>query len=268
MSVTTANLSAPVTAEPNRWIADLLGDFGMVAGAVPTLDIVANTATLSPFSCFDDQGEIFLKTGEVLDMDPGTVGPGGLDQGALAVNTWYAYWAIADVVRRRVSTLMSTSFTDPVMPAGYNRKRRLSCIRTNSAGNFRDIRLVESPNARKRIYSWEWNNGAPNSYNGVLPVHPTYDTMDHSASVPPTCDRILECTVRMRLPLASFCFLEFRPEAAAFSTPTNLYVFPPNAAETPLTCSLAIVNQTSQVSRQADADVTLTLKPLVFVDNL
>ena len=64
------------------------------------------------------------------------IGAGGLDQGTEEASTWYAIWVIYDVRTGVVSGLFSKSKTNPVMPSGYSKKRRLGWIRNDSVSNF------------------------------------------------------------------------------------------------------------------------------------
>ena len=62
-------------------------------------------------------------------------GAGGLDTGAEAVSTWYYIWAIQG--ESGVSCLLSASHTDPTMPTGYTKKKLISAVYNDGAGDFR-----------------------------------------------------------------------------------------------------------------------------------
>lgn len=51
-----------------------------------------------------------------------------LDTGTIAIDTWYAIWAISDGTT--IGGLASTSFTAPTMPAGYTYKARIGAVQT------------------------------------------------------------------------------------------------------------------------------------------
>lgn len=59
----------------------------------------------------------------------------GLDQGALAATTKYAVFVIGDSTSfNDTGTLLSTSFTNPVLPFGYDMFRRIGTVLSNAAG--------------------------------------------------------------------------------------------------------------------------------------
>jgi hypothetical protein len=51
-----------------------------------------------------------------------------LDVGTIAIDTWYAIWAISNGTTD--GTLASTSFTAPIMPSGYTYKARIGAVQT------------------------------------------------------------------------------------------------------------------------------------------
>lgn len=59
----------------------------------------------------------------------------GLDQGALAATTKYAVYVIGDSTQYNdTGTLLSTSFTNPILPFGYDMFRRIGTVLSNPAG--------------------------------------------------------------------------------------------------------------------------------------
>ena len=60
---------------------------------------------------------------------------GGLDTGLISANTWYAMYAIDGPVAP-VDFLMSASYTAPVMPTGYTKKRYIGSIKTDGASHI------------------------------------------------------------------------------------------------------------------------------------
>ena len=61
---------------------------------------------------------------------------GGLDDGAVANNTMYHVFLIRNSSSGAVDALFSTSFDAPVMPAGYDQKRRIGAVKTNGSANI------------------------------------------------------------------------------------------------------------------------------------
>ncbi len=69
-------------------------------------------------------------------------GANGLDTGAVAANTWYAWWAIYNATTATAAGMFSTSFTTPTMPAGYTYKARFGAFRTDAASALHRIRIM------------------------------------------------------------------------------------------------------------------------------
>lgn len=67
---------------------------------------------------------------------------GGLDTGTKAADTAYHVWIVGRSDNSQVDALFSTSATNPTMPSGYTRKRRIGCIITDGSGNIRAFRQV------------------------------------------------------------------------------------------------------------------------------
>ncbi|WP_424630732.1 hypothetical protein [Bradyrhizobium sp. SYSU BS000235] len=61
---------------------------------------------------------------------------GGLDTGSKANNTSYHIFLIRKTSDGSIDALFSTSPTNPVMPSGYAKKRRIASIKTDSSGNI------------------------------------------------------------------------------------------------------------------------------------
>lgn len=64
-------------------------------------------------------------------------GNGGLDAGSKAADTWYHVFVIRRSDTGVVDVLFSTSAASPTLPAGYDQKRRIGAIRTDSGPNIR-----------------------------------------------------------------------------------------------------------------------------------
>ena len=65
-----------------------------------------------------------------------TVGANGLDSGTVAINTWYAWYAIYDAATATAAGLFSTSFTSPTLPSGYTYYALLGAFLTDGSGNL------------------------------------------------------------------------------------------------------------------------------------
>ncbi len=68
-------------------------------------------------------------------LNAATVGVNGLDVGALVATTKYAVYAIASSnSTAQPATLLSASFTQPLLPLNYDMFRRIGTVMTNAAG--------------------------------------------------------------------------------------------------------------------------------------
>ena len=63
-------------------------------------------------------------------------GAGGLDQGVEQVNKWYSIWVIYDPRLNELAGLFSLSKTNPLLPPGFTKKRRVGWVKNGSDGNF------------------------------------------------------------------------------------------------------------------------------------
>lgn len=81
-------------------------------------------------------------------------GVNGLDAGAEAASTWYAVWAIGDSTGVNPgATLLSASFSAPTLPVGYDKKRRVGCVRNSAGSDF--LNFQQRWNGRTRRYWYQ-----------------------------------------------------------------------------------------------------------------
>ncbi len=75
-------------------------------------------------------------------------GLNGLDTGTIAASTWYAVWAIGSSQNRTVpGYLLSTSFSAPTLPFGYDAIRRVGAILTDSSSHILKMYMYGSRGA-------------------------------------------------------------------------------------------------------------------------
>lgn len=118
--------------------AGLLYVNGLTLTAGPINADVLSTATLliGPGQARDstDVNDIELEATATLNTALAGV-VNGLDQGALAATTKYAVYVIGDSTQYNdTGTLLSTSFTNPILPFGYDMFRRIGTVLSNAAG--------------------------------------------------------------------------------------------------------------------------------------
>lgn len=86
-----------------------------------------------------------------LTIDITASGVNGLDTGIEAISTWYSIWVIWNPSTDTVAGLFSTSATDPTMPGGYTRKRRVGWVRNDSIGDFASFFRVGDWLLKKKV---------------------------------------------------------------------------------------------------------------------
>lgn len=96
----------------------------------------------------DDQS-FLLELSSSKTADITASGANGLDAGSEAVSTHYFVWLIYNPSTTTYAALLSTSSTDPTMPADYTKKRRVGVIINDSSGNFLDFEQAGQNNKRQ-----------------------------------------------------------------------------------------------------------------------
>jgi hypothetical protein len=97
----------------------------------------------------DDLDDYDLITAAVLTVDI-TV---DLDTGAEAADTWYGIFVIGDSTNQNaVKGLLSTSYDNPTMPAGYDRFRRVGWVRNNGSSDFIVFEQLGVDQTRLTVY--------------------------------------------------------------------------------------------------------------------
>jgi hypothetical protein len=134
------------------------------------------TATAGRARNSTNANDIVLAAGATLNA--ATVGANGLDIGALANSTMYAVYAIDDsYLNNPGALLLSTSFTSPLMPFGYDMFRRIGAVLTSGAAAILEFRQVGSGQDR-----WMWYDLGIAELSGGASA--TYVDVDCATSVP------------------------------------------------------------------------------------
>ena len=142
--------------------------------------------TIESGAARDATNVVDLAVSSQLTVDIATNGANGLDDGSAANNTFYAVWLIGDSARHEeVAGLLSTSFSDPTLPDGYDVKRRIGAVLTDGTADLLEFHQYGSGNDRTMYYDVaiaELSNGQS----------ATYAEVDLATSVPPVkCDVLL-----------------------------------------------------------------------------
>lgn len=138
------------------WVPDAgavpVNGTGYIVGLSPSYRAGAQVQ-IAPGRCRSDDDTFDLVSAGTLAVDITVAGANGLDTGVEAPSTWYFLWLIADASGvNPVAGLLSASSTAPVMPAGYDRKRRVGSVRNDPAGNFRNFAAMASGPLRQVQY--------------------------------------------------------------------------------------------------------------------
>lgn len=123
----TATLSPPLV--PN-YISGLTLS---TAGSSGTMSIAAGVANDSTNTVLMNLASAISKT--TASWAVGT-GNGGLDTGAIAINTWYHFYEIERVDTAVVDVVFSTNATTPTLPTNYTIYRRIGSGRTNASSQW------------------------------------------------------------------------------------------------------------------------------------
>jgi len=92
---------------------------------------------VSSGSILDSTGTFQLALASSVTIDATVNGINGLDTGSLAASTVYAVYLVADVVNsNNMGAMISTSYTAPLMPFGYNSFALIGYVATDGAVHF------------------------------------------------------------------------------------------------------------------------------------
>ncbi len=144
------------------------------------------------FQCRDgaDSWDIVLTADTVIALT--TSGANGLDTGAEANSTFYYLWAMDDSTGTNAPAgLFSLSATNPNLPAGYDKKRRIGVVCNDASGNLipsfvSHLGLDGLTIQYKGMVIDNFISGGPTNVliNGSAT---TYTTVSCSAFIPPIC---------------------------------------------------------------------------------
>lgn len=90
----------------------------------------------------DSTGAVEMTVGSTLMADITNSGANGLDTGAEAASTRYYFWLIQKSSDGTQAALLSTSSSDPTMPAGYDIKALIGWLYNNADSDFDGVWLT------------------------------------------------------------------------------------------------------------------------------
>lgn len=140
-----------MTIQPNYPIVNL-GNLYVQGGKLAFVSETKVTIASGQFRDSTNVNDIVLSS--TATINAATNGANGLDTGALANSTLYAVYVIADSTGYNATAgLLSTSFTAPTLPAGYDMFRRLGTVLTSGAAAILDFTQVGSGSGRAVWYA-------------------------------------------------------------------------------------------------------------------
>jgi len=142
--------------------------------------------TIAAGAARDATNVVDLEVDSALTVDITVNGANGLDTGSVAASTFYAVWLIGDSSKYNdAAGLLSTSFSAPTLPAGYDVKRRIGAILTDGSSDILEFHQYGEGKDRMMYYDVsivELSNGSS----------ATYAAVDLATSVPPVkCEVLL-----------------------------------------------------------------------------
>lgn len=165
--MTIQNYPGSVVAQP--WISGLL-----VSNDATTPNTKLN---ISAGICRDSNNIVDLTVGTTntnfegqyvaapLVLNAATNGVNGLDQGTLAVNSFYSVYVIGDSTYQRTTACLLSLTTNslPLMPTGYDSYRLVGYAVTNGSANFYVMQQIGVNNSRRFIYDSPFSVGTSSS---------------------------------------------------------------------------------------------------------
>jgi len=97
----------------------------------------ATTMTVAAGECRNSTDVNDISIASAITINTAVSGAAGLDQGAMANNTFYAVYVVADSLKNNASTaLISADLSSPLMPGGYNMFFRVGYVKSNGSAEL------------------------------------------------------------------------------------------------------------------------------------
>lgn len=134
---------------PPTWEAASVLPIGYLRGCALSWTSVTQVG-IATGRAHDENVDFDIEVMAPLTADITVVGANGLDAGVEAPSTWYAVYVIADSTGANpVASLLATSFVIPALPIGYDRYRRVGCVRNDAGSNFIPFAQVWNTTTRR-----------------------------------------------------------------------------------------------------------------------
>ena len=141
----------------------------MSAGALNGDNLTTATLVIQNGQCRDSTNvnDINLTAGPYT-LNPANKGANGIDTGTIAIDTMYAVYVIgSSTLSQPSATLLSTSFTAPALPLGYDMFRRIGSIFTAHAA-ARFVYFHQRGNGSARDMWFAYNNQCLAAGNAIV----------------------------------------------------------------------------------------------------
>jgi len=109
-------------------------------------------AKIDPGYCRNDTNDGDIEVTEQITIDITSTGANGLDTGSEQTSTWYYIWLIYNPTTETVAGLFSLSSTNPTLPEGYTKKRRVGAAKNQGDGNLRKYQSYLNGNTKRIRY--------------------------------------------------------------------------------------------------------------------
>lgn len=217
--------------------------------------------TIASGQCRDQSNVVDMAVSSALTVDILGSGAGGLDTGSVAASTFYAVYLLGDSTRFNDPVgILSTSFSAPTLPDGYDVYRRIGAILTDGSSDILEFHQYGAGKDRTMYYDVgisELSAGAATSYTEI----------DLATSVPPVrCQVIFDIAYT---PNSATNNAEFLPFGSSATNGIVRYGCGVAAAQVgQITVPSALDSSTPKVQYKVDTSDALTLLTMGYIDQL
>ena len=172
-----------MTIQPNYPVVNL-GNSYVQGGKIAFVSGTKVSIASGQFRNSTNANDIILSS--AVTINAAINGANGLDSGALANSTLYAVYVIADSTGYNATAgMLSTSFTAPTLPVGYDMFRRLGAVLTSGAAAILDFTQADTGISRAVWY------GAAVASAVTAGASTSFAVVDCTAIVPSTASQII-----------------------------------------------------------------------------
>lgn len=169
--------------------SQVLSPYRFLAGPAPEYATASTLTVRSGLAVMDETGNAVINVPSNITLNLATSGLNGLDTGTEVANTWYYVWLIRRSSDGAVGALFSTSLTTPILPSGYDQRRRLPlAVRNDAASDIIPFWVTEGwPYRPKIVYNVNIGDRLNIGSNNVLNngAATTFTTVALNTLVPP-----------------------------------------------------------------------------------